>query len=162
MTDFSVKVDAKELHVTVYGAKVKGSIVYGCDPACLDSDMLQVALDNEIVIDLGWVPDGDANGAYRVVAYRGHFLSKVAKTTFYKDPILARDAVEKLAGTLRLRQKPGLTQGVVKFASKVLTMPYGQKINRNKRRTPDTARIVYVVKRGGPAPRRLESPLGGQ
>ena len=137
-----MKIEAKEIHLSVYGAKVNGNIVHGCDPAYLDSDMLQVVLDNGIVIDIGWVPDGDPAGAYRIVAYRDHFLNKVAKTTFHKDPFAARDAVVKIASFLRLRRKPGSSQD---FKRKSLGLPCAPKINREKRRGGKGATVKITL-----------------
>jgi hypothetical protein len=54
------------------GARVKGEIFESKDAILLSEDLLEVSLPSGRTIDVGWYPEHDPSGAYRVTLYLGH------------------------------------------------------------------------------------------
>lgn len=75
--------------------EVIGFIYSDSEPRNLGEDMLEVVLPNGILVDVGWYPEGDPQGRYRVsVTYGLELLGKPYLTT---DPDDAAAAAEGLA-----------------------------------------------------------------
>lgn len=51
---------------------VKGEIFNSKDPIVLSEDLLEIELPSGRIIDVGWYPEHDPEGAYRILLYRGH------------------------------------------------------------------------------------------
>ena len=57
-------------------------IVKGCfyptkDPVYLREDLLEIDLPSGLTIDVGWYPEGDPKGAYRIVVFQGYWVRQV-------------------------------------------------------------------------------------
>lgn len=56
-----------------YDVTVKGEIFDCKEPVVLSEDLLEIRLRNsDRVIDVGWYPEHDPAGRFRIVLYRGH------------------------------------------------------------------------------------------
>ena len=56
---------------TYFGCQVRGFLYESDDPAEMGPDMIEVELANGTLIDCGWYPDGDPNGAYEITVTKG-------------------------------------------------------------------------------------------
>jgi hypothetical protein len=63
----------------------------------LDHDMLSVELPGEIFIDVGWHPNWDSNGQYRISVYQKDIDNKLETTAYSRDPAHVKNLVEELA-----------------------------------------------------------------
>ena len=57
---------------TYPGVIVKGEIFDSKAPIVLSEDLLEIELPSGRIIDVGWYPEHDPEGAYRILLYRGH------------------------------------------------------------------------------------------
>lgn len=73
--------------ISVAGARVKG-VLYDeyPDPEYLDQDILQVSLPNGVTIDVGWYPESDPTGSFRIVVYRGDWLRQLQTPIDTRNP----------------------------------------------------------------------------
>ena len=55
-----------------YSVVVKGELFDSKDPVVLSEDLLEIDLQSGRAIDVGWYPEHDPQGQYRVLLYRGH------------------------------------------------------------------------------------------
>ena len=85
------------ISIPVPGAQVTGELYDAYAPEDLDQDLLQVALPNGLVIDVGWYPGGDSSGAFKVVVYRDYWRNQIAPPVITTNPHEAADAVVRLA-----------------------------------------------------------------
>src|SRR5262249_32498337 len=60
-------------------AKVIGAIDESCGTDVLDQDMLLIELSNGIGIDLGWYPEEDPDGSFRVVVFKDFWDQRVGE-----------------------------------------------------------------------------------
>ena len=68
--------------------KVTGQLWDTQDPVYLDQDILDIKLPNGNSIDVGWHPESDPNGSFRIVVYRDYWSNQLT------DPITTKDAFE--------------------------------------------------------------------
>ena len=79
------------------GVEVRGELLSGRQPDCMLQDLLELKLPTGITIDVGWHPESDPNGSYRVVVFRDYWRNQL------QQPVLTRSIrelvtiVEKLA-----------------------------------------------------------------
>jgi len=59
-------------------AIVRGALYAENDPAYLVQDLLEVELPRGIFIDVGWYPDHDPNGHYRIVVFERSWDNQLA------------------------------------------------------------------------------------
>jgi hypothetical protein len=64
----TIKLNSLETH---FRCQVRGFLYESDDPAEMGPDMIEVELANGILIDCGWYPDGDPNGAYEITMTKG-------------------------------------------------------------------------------------------
>lgn len=64
---------------------VKGGLPASQSPEELVSDMLEIDLPDGTTIDVGWVPEHEVTGAYRVV-FRDHWDAQVRPAEFVRSP----------------------------------------------------------------------------
>jgi len=84
-----------ELHLPE-DIKVLGQFYDTNDPMYLLQDILEIHLPNGICIDVGWHPEGDPNGSYRIVVFRGYWRNQL------REPVFTRDVSEVVTELTRL------------------------------------------------------------
>jgi hypothetical protein len=52
--------------------RINGQIFESQNPIVLSEDLLEISLPSGKTIDVGWYPEHDPTGQYRVLLYRGH------------------------------------------------------------------------------------------
>jgi len=62
----------------------------------LDQDMLQLTLPGAVFIDVGWYPDCDPGGEYRVVVFRDDFESPLEEAFHAKEVAAVVDKIQRL------------------------------------------------------------------
>ena len=62
----------------------------------LDQDMLQIELPGNVFIDVGWYPDCDPNGEYRLVVFRDDFDNQIEPPVQSKNVRDIKDAIDRL------------------------------------------------------------------
>jgi hypothetical protein len=99
------------------GILVKGGIPTSRDPADLVSDMVEIDLPDGTTLDVGWVPEHDPSGRYRLKLYRGYWAKTVEGPLYSK----SRDAIIAAIGNIvRERSAP---QSVAASGSIEVGMP---------------------------------------
>jgi hypothetical protein len=78
---------------------VKGCLYPTKDPAYLREDLLEIDLPSGLTIDVGWYPEGDPEGAYRIVVYRGYWVQQVIEPITTADTERAVEVIRKLCST---------------------------------------------------------------
>ena len=86
-------------------AVIRGEIHAPTDASLLTQDMLEVELADGVIIDVGWYPEHNPNGAYGVVAFQGHPDRPIGKPYYTKDPQAVIAKVETLANECLRRKK---------------------------------------------------------
>jgi hypothetical protein len=81
-TDLSVILRERAV---VRGAVVRGAIYRELHPDLLLQDILEIDLPSGKTIDVGWYPEHDVAGAFRVRLYRGNILDLVREVEI-RDP----------------------------------------------------------------------------
>ncbi len=76
--------------------KIKGHLYDTKDPVYLVQDILDIELPNGISIDVGWHPESDITGAYRVVVYRGYWSNQLTEPCRTKGALEVVDIVQRL------------------------------------------------------------------
>lgn len=90
----------------IANAVIRGEIHAPTDVSFLTQDMLEVELADGVIIDFGWYPEHDPNGAYGVVALQGHPDRPIGKPYCTKDPKAVIAKIEALAkDTMRRKNK---------------------------------------------------------
>ena len=56
---------------------VKGNLYPTKDPVYLREDLLEIDLPSGVTIDVGWYPEGDPEGAYRIVVFKGYWVRQI-------------------------------------------------------------------------------------
>ena len=88
-------------------AKVLGALCDGENVADLDQDMVQIELPGEVVVDVGWYPDHDPHGEYRLIVFRGNAVEILL------EPVLYTREINKIKRAIaRLVRKYGVTKRV--------------------------------------------------
>jgi len=62
------------------GCKIVGYLYHSDDLSLLGEDMAEVALPNGVLVSAGWYPEGDPQGAYRILATSGLQCLRDAET----------------------------------------------------------------------------------
>src|SRR6266511_2241031 len=88
--------EAIALHLPA-GIEVRGELLDSMDPECLLQDILVVKLPSGLVIDVGWHPECDPHGSFRIVIFRDYWINQLESPVKATDPRTAALAVEKLA-----------------------------------------------------------------
>jgi len=88
--------NAINVPITVPGCRIKGMLCDSYPPEDLDQDILQVSLPNGITVDVGWYPDGDPDGEFKVVVYRKYWSNQLCAPFVTRGPREVAKAVEKL------------------------------------------------------------------
>jgi hypothetical protein len=83
--------------INIPGCQITGTLYDQYLPEDLDQDILQVRLPNGLTIDVGWYPEGDPNGAFKVVVYQRYWRNQLCDPVVTKKPSEAAKAVERLA-----------------------------------------------------------------
>ena len=79
-----------------FGCTVVGELHYSDEPDELGQDMVEVTLPNGLLIECGWIPDSDPNGAYTINVMSG--LKRLASSGFQTRNVdLAKRKIEELA-----------------------------------------------------------------
>lgn len=90
------------------GIVAKGGIPASQAPEDLVADMLEVPLPDGTTIDVGWLPEHDPSGRYRVVVFRRYWQNQAVQPTFFACPQDVVRAVEEIARrSVRHTQEPG-------------------------------------------------------
>ena len=55
---------------------IKGCLFPTKEPAYLREDLLELDLPSGLSIDVGWYPEGDPSGAYRIVVFKDYWLNQ--------------------------------------------------------------------------------------
>jgi hypothetical protein len=87
---------------------VKGALPTGQLPRDLVDDMLEIDLPDGTTIDVGWVPEHDPRGAYRIVVFRDYWVNQV------EEPLYTRSrerVLEALLAIVRERTRPRFAAG---------------------------------------------------
>lgn len=83
------------------GAEIAFNSLYDSkQPILLIQDVLFVSLPNDIYIDVGWYPEHDPSGAYRISAYRAEWWNRLIEPIRTVNAYEAADVVSRLAKTL--------------------------------------------------------------
>src|SRR4026208_2199179 len=75
---------------------VVGALHDRSDVTCLDQDLLQLTLPGDIVIDVGWYPDRDPHGQYRLIVFRGTTDRELERPLQSRDVRLIKHSVHHL------------------------------------------------------------------
>jgi len=86
--------------------KIKGQIYDTQDPVYLVQDILDIELPNGNSIDVGWHPESDLDGSFRIVVYRDHWSNQLTKPIRTKDVL---EVVEDVRQLVREYSKPTVT-----------------------------------------------------
>lgn len=79
-------------------AKVIYNSLYAADAAShRTQDVLFLELGNGVFIDVGWYPDRDPAGSYRINVYREQWDNQLRKPIRTRDPHKVAEQVQKLA-----------------------------------------------------------------
>lgn len=65
--------------------------------AHLTEDVALIDLGNSVYIDVGWYPDRDPDGSYRINVYKGQWANQLRKPIQTRDPHRVAEQVCKLA-----------------------------------------------------------------
>lgn len=99
---------------------VKGCVYQTKEPVYLREDLLEIDLPSGLTIDVGWYPEGDPGGAYRIVLFRGHWANQVV------EPITTPDtdrAIEIIRTLCAIYAPPRLSSSSSSCSSGSLSMP---------------------------------------
>ena len=99
------------------GTQVKGGIPTSRDSAELVSDMVEIDLPDGTTLDVGWVPEHDPDGRYRLKLYRGYWSETVAGPLYFKS---LAETVATIRKIVRERSAP---QSVAASGSIEVRMP---------------------------------------
>lgn len=83
------------------GAVLKGQLLSSQIPSELVSDMVEIDLPDGTTIDVGWVPEHDPKGAYRVVVFRGYWNRQVMPILYFKS---LEAVVAQIEGIAQIRR----------------------------------------------------------
>lgn len=78
-------------------AIVRGALYDTMDPLFLVQDILDVVLPDGVIIDVGWYPESDPSGEYRITVYQDTWQNKLLA-----QPIRVHDANSVAAEVSRL------------------------------------------------------------
>ena len=86
-----------EIHPSkLINVQVRGQLELAPDLDDLDQDILEVELENGLVIDVGWIPENDPTGAYRIVVYHQYWDNQITDPVFTKYPTEVAEIVDWL------------------------------------------------------------------
>jgi hypothetical protein len=77
-------------------AQVIGDLCDRSDVDYLTQDMLQVELPGSVFIDVGWYPDLDPNGEYRVIAFKDRVENLIEPVFASRDVSEVEDAIGRM------------------------------------------------------------------
>ena len=100
------KIDLKLSELGVGQVTQKGQLCVTYDPAYLVQDILEIDLPNGITIDVGWHPESDPSGSFRIVVYRDYWSNQLTKPILTKEVL---EVVESVRQLVREYSKPTLT-----------------------------------------------------
>ena len=89
-------IDLKLSELGLNQVVVKGQLYHTYDPADLDQDILEIDLPNGISIDVGWHPESDPGGSFRIVVFRNFWPNQL------RDPIRTQNVSEVVEAVRRL------------------------------------------------------------
>ncbi len=78
-------------------AVLKGRLYESYDQRNLDQDILEVDLDTGLTIEVGWYPEYDPNGSFRITVFRDHWVNQIGRPITVKTTYQVAEAVEFLA-----------------------------------------------------------------
>jgi hypothetical protein len=76
--------------------EVIGQMYEAEDPTELLQDILEIHLSNGVCIDVGWHPECDPNGSYRIVVFRDYWPTQLREPICIKDPSEVREEIKRL------------------------------------------------------------------
>lgn len=76
---------------------VKGCLYPTKDPVYLREDLLEIDLPSGLTIDVGWYPEGDPEGKYRIVLFRGYWENQLLEPITTPDTDKATKIIETLS-----------------------------------------------------------------
>ena len=79
------------------GTIVKGQLCVDYDVESLDQDILEITLPSGVTIDVGWIPEYDPNGQFRIVVYRDYWRNQLTAPEFVAGVPDLCASVERLA-----------------------------------------------------------------
>lgn len=82
------RIDLKLSELGLGRIKVKGQLYATHDPIYLVQDILEIDLVNGISIDVGWHPESDPNGSFRIVVFQDFWRNQL------RDPIRTTELFE--------------------------------------------------------------------
>jgi hypothetical protein len=78
-------------------ASVKGQLFYSYEPAYLLQDILEIDLSTGITIDVGWSPECDPSGSFRIVVFRDFWRNQLREPIHVKRISEVVETVQQLA-----------------------------------------------------------------
>jgi hypothetical protein len=87
-----------ELHIE--SKNIRGELRDDFDVCELDQDILEADLPNGVTISVGWFPECDPNGEFRINAFKNYWANKVSTTLTAKNSVEAANVVRLLATRL--------------------------------------------------------------
>ncbi len=82
------------------GSTIRGQLQDRYDLADLDQDILEVGLPNGLTIDVGWYPQYDPDGQFRIVVFRDYWPNHVRRPIFATTPFEVAEVLRNLAADL--------------------------------------------------------------
>src|SRR5260370_39838846 len=107
------------------GVEVLGELIDTSEPDHLLQDLLQVKLPSGVIIDVGWYPECDPTGHYRVVAFRDNWCNQL-------DSVQTREMSSVVATVQRLATK--FLSNATSAGSEVLEATDAESVEACRRR----------------------------
>jgi hypothetical protein len=100
-----------DLHLPA-GAVQRGELYASLDPALLKQDVFDIQLSCGAVIDVGWWPPRDKDGAFVVTVYEGSWENQLQPQTFVHELSELVELVQTLAAQYSGRKLPAVDANV--------------------------------------------------
>jgi len=110
--------------------KIKGQLYDTMDPVYLVQDILDIELPNGISIDVGWHPESDISGTYRVVVYRGYWSNQLTDPSRTKYALEVVDIVQRL---------------VKEFSAPTVTISASKETRHERSYKPSSVRSAIAI-----------------
>lgn len=75
---------------------VKGGLPLTQEVEDLVNDMLEIDLPSGITIDVGWIPEHDPNGKYRIVLYKKYWADQIEAPIYLDNRKMVVDKIYEL------------------------------------------------------------------
>ncbi len=83
---------------SIFVLAVRGCIYEEMDEECLTEDLLEVDLRTGKTIEVGWVPDGDPSGHFRIIIFQDYWTNQIGSPIYSDDPVQAVKWIRYLTG----------------------------------------------------------------